>query len=308
MPVCSCKPVTALVRPVLATLRAAVVTAAAVTAAVVAGTAVAAPTTRTVLRCSASDSGAGAGAGPPLRTLRVGAGGVLVPAGATTLLVCRYTGMVEPPPDPTPAPAFALEAQRLIVDGATVRSLAAQLDAIKPAPSGVMFSCPAGFGRDLIAEFGYPSGATDSVTIDTGGCNELSNGAVSRLGRDAHVIASLEALVPEPRPARVVAELKLCGGPAPGRCRVSALRSCGPAAGSCVSADEVEITTARGGRAAATVRLHRGRAAPVELLPGSYGFALLEDGAHARRRVLQTRHATVAPGRLTTVTFVIPVP
>ena len=72
--------------------------------------------------------------------------------------------------------------------------------------------------------FGYPSAPGVVVTLDTGGCSELSNGRVQRLGIGVPSLGRLTELV---KPValkwpRVVGHIRLCGGPAPGRCWVSA--------------------------------------------------------------------------------------
>ena len=103
---------------------------------------------------------------------RPGATRALVPPGARTILVCRYSGLG------TPGGAFRLTVHQLVSDQATVVRLSRQLDALTPT-TGV-YHCPSDSGADVVARFVYPTGPQDPVTVDLTGCNGVTNGHVHR--------------------------------------------------------------------------------------------------------------------------------
>lgn len=255
--------------------------------------------------CPARDAGAAAGH-PPVST-RADANVKLVPPGAVSVLLCHYSGLTEPAPLSIPAPEFTLWAHRLITTPATAAALAAALDAIRPTPPGVAISCPADFEQYVVAYFGYANGPPDPVTIGVNGCDTVTNGLIHRLGLSGRGVSRVIALVPAPRPALVRVELRLCGGPAPGGCRISAFGDCGATHGSCVYADRATIVAADGA-AVATLRLHDGRSGQLALIPARYTVRLLGDGPDTRGRVLQTRQATLSAGSDPAITFTIAVP
>jgi len=103
---------------------------------------------------------------------RPGATRALVPPGARTVLVCRYSGLG------APGAAFRLAGHDLVSDEATVGRLSRELDALTPT-TGV-YHCPADSGADVVARFVYPTGPQDPVTVDLTGCNGVTNGHVRR--------------------------------------------------------------------------------------------------------------------------------
>jgi hypothetical protein len=103
---------------------------------------------------------------------RPGATQALVPPGARTVLVCRYSGLG------APGGAFRLTVHDLVSDQATVARLSSELDALTPA-TGV-YHCPSDSGADVVARFLYPTGPQDPVTVDLTGCNGVTNGHVHR--------------------------------------------------------------------------------------------------------------------------------
>jgi hypothetical protein len=245
--------------------------------------------------CPASDRTA-------VLSTRPGADAALVPAGATSLLLCRYNGLPNPPPLNVPGkPAFGLVSSARVGDAARVARLASELDAL-PAGGDYAIACPADFGDDVVAYFGYPAGAEDPVTVDLSGCNTVTNGSLHRLGLDAPVVARLASLVPLPPARRGVLSgyVERCGGPYPGGCSIAPIDTCTPG-GSCYRSDRVSVTTAAGAAVAST-RL-RGARFTLALKPGRYVLRLLGDGPKIHGRVLQTRRATVRAGHTTSVRF-----
>jgi hypothetical protein len=228
---------------------------------------------------------------------------VLVPSGASSVLVCSYSGLVEPHAVSYTGPPHRLIGDGLVIDHQTVGRLGSGLDAIPPTSPNEAFSCPADFGNQLVAYFRYPAGVDDPVTIGLSGCQMITNGHVRRLGRDAAVINELAA---EARPAIVRGRILVCGGPAPGRCFTETIGGCGPSAGSCSTSDRVAVITP-GRRRLVAVRLSHARFS-VEVPGGSYRLRLLADGRRVYGKVLQTRRATASAGRTTSVTFRFDVP
>jgi hypothetical protein len=287
---------------VIGVLTAVSAVSAAGTAASAAGTAVSAAGSGS---CPARDDGVAAGH-PPVSS-RPGARTKLVPAGAVSVLLCRYSGLTEPAPLSIPAPQFTLWAQRLIATPTTAAALASALNSIPPTKPGVAYSCPAGFDQYVVAYFGYGSGPPNPVTLDVNECNTVTNGLVHRVGLSGSAVRQVFSLIPAPRPGSVRIELRVCGGPAPGGCRIEAFGSCGGAPGSCISSDRAAIVAADGATVA-TLRLHEGRTGRLALIPARYTFRLLGDGRGVSGRVLGTQQATVRPGVASTITFMIAVP
>jgi hypothetical protein len=245
--------------------------------------------------CPSGDRGA-------ISSTRSGADSALVPAGAEQVLLCRYTGLREPG---RPA-AFSLVGHALVADAATVTSLASQLNALPPT-SGT-YSCPSDDAGAIVAYFRYGAGPDDPVKVGTAGCEAISNGHVSRLALGAPVVAEIERLVPAapaPRPATIAGYIQLCGGPAPGRCFVSTIGTCG-AHGGCSTTDRVVILDAAGHRVA-RARLHHARF-HVSVPPGRYTVKLLADGGGVHGQVVQVRHVRAHAGRTATVRFFFAVP
>lgn len=101
----------------------------------------------------------------------------------------------------------------------------------------------------------------------------------------------------------VTSEVVLCGGPAPGPCRVDSYGSCPP----CVTTSFVRILSASGPFFIAQLRLTRGRSATTHLKPGTYRFELIGSGKH-RSVVMQTKVVRVAAGGAAPIVkFLIPI-
>jgi hypothetical protein len=99
--------------------------------------------------------------------------------------------------------------------------------------------------------------------------------------------------------------VRLCGGPAPGGCRIETFGICQPPKG-CVTTDRVVAINAKG-RRVAVQRLRDARFRMV-LAPGRYTIELLGDGKQVHGRVMQRRTVTAKAGRTAVVRFVFPVP
>jgi hypothetical protein len=109
---------------------------------------------------------------------RPGAGRELVPPGAGSVLLCRYSGMfngIGPR-----LPAYRLQGRDLVDDAATVAGIAREIDSLPRSTAPI--ACPADFGRAIVASFRYASGPQDPVTIALDGCFGAGNGRVSRVG------------------------------------------------------------------------------------------------------------------------------
>ena len=103
----------------------------------------------------------------------------------------------------------------------------------------------------------------------------------------------------------VTAEVVLCGGPAPGACRVDSYGVCPP----CVNTSYISVHSLTGqytliGRAP----LQHGRQVTIKLKPALYSFQLVATGKHHRSVVLQTRRFRVRAGHSNTVRFVLSIP
>jgi hypothetical protein len=101
--------------------------------------------------------------------------------------------------------------------------------------------------------------------------------------------------------AKVTAEVVLCGGPAPGPCRVESYGSCPP----CVTTSSVTISDAGSPAAVYRVPLIHGRRATLELKPGTYMFRLIGTGKQHRRAVLTTKRARIPASGSVTVKLVL---
>lgn len=133
----------------------------------------------------------------PLRSLAAGAGRTLVPGRPAALLVCRYSG-VGGFPHPVGAWAFHLRSHRLLTRARAVRSLAAQLNALRPVTGAQ--ACPNDDGEAILAVFRYGGSAPDDpVTVHLGGCGQTDNGHVYREATTL-ILTVLRALAPITRP------------------------------------------------------------------------------------------------------------
>jgi hypothetical protein len=236
----------------------------------------------------------------PVTSSRPGAGAQLIPRGAIVLHVCNYSGFSEPPPLPQTGPPHRLIGEGGVLERSHVARIAAQLDAIPPQSGSI--ACPADFGNQLVAYFLYPSGVVDPVTVGLSGCESITNGHVNRLGLSRPVVGELAALA---RPATIRGRVRLCGGPAPGRCATETATVCGPPLG-CSTTDRVAVITIVGGHLL-TVRLHHARFS-VEVPAGDYRLQLLADGRRVRGKVVKTIRARARAGQRTSVAFTLAVP
>jgi hypothetical protein len=121
-----------------------------------------------------------------------GARAPLVPAGATSLVLCRYRGLNPP------TLARRLLAMHRVTGRAEVESIAAALNTL-PVSRGV-FSCPMDDGSEIIATFVYAQRTSVAIRIGLRGC-ETVTGTHPPVRTAAHpagqrLIARLERLVP----------------------------------------------------------------------------------------------------------------
>jgi hypothetical protein len=128
---------------------------------------------------------------PPAPTVS-GARAPLVPAGATSLVLCRYRGLNPP------TLARRLLAMRRVTDRTDVASIAAALNAL-PVSRGA-FSCPMDDGSEILATFTYARRASVAIRIGLRGCETVTgiHPPVRTAARPAgqRLIARLERLVP----------------------------------------------------------------------------------------------------------------
>jgi hypothetical protein len=110
---------------------------------------------------------------------------------------------------------------------------------------------------------------------------------------------------PATRDAVVSGYVRLCGGPAPGACRIETFGICQPPMG-CVTSHRVAAINAKG-RRVAVQRLHHARFRMV-LAPGRYTLELLGDGKQVHGRVMQRKKVTARAHRTVVVRFLFAVP
>jgi hypothetical protein len=129
---------------------------------------------------------------PKLPSATPSSRGELVPAGATSLLLCRYHGL-------NPAvTARRLEGMRLVTAAPRIAQLAVELDALPKLPRGII-ACPFDDGSEIVATFRYPRARADVVDVGLAGCRVVANGRLSRTAIGAagvRLLAQLTALVP----------------------------------------------------------------------------------------------------------------
>jgi len=225
-------------------------------------------------------------------TLRTGVRKTLVPTGAASLTICRYNGMNAT----SSTPQFGLLGIGVTDRSTILRRLTRELDAIKPARG--VYSCPFDDDSEDVMTFGYASAPSVVVTVDTGGCNEITNGHVKRLGLDKPVVGQIAALVKPVKGlswATVVGHIRLCGGPAPGRCWTS-----GSLVGQVVADNSSNLWVAMS-------QQHKGRFRFTIATPGRYTFRAMGTGKQTNA-VLAKTSATVRAGATTNVVLTIPVP
>jgi hypothetical protein len=100
--------------------------------------------------------------------------------------------------------------------------------------------------------------------------------------------------------AIVAGYVQVCGGPAPGRCRIGSVTLCAPHA-RCLSTDRVAAVNSRG-RRVAVQRLVHGRFR-LTLKPGRYTIQLLAGGPRTPGRVMQSHRVAARNGHTATVPF-----
>jgi hypothetical protein len=251
-----------------------------------------------------------------IRSSRVGARVMLVPSEAQRVLLCRYDG---PFGDSgcRSADRFRLIARRVIDDPRSVASLAGELNRL-PTMSGA-YAFPNDTGAAILALFGYDSGPDDPVKVDMAGCMEAANGYVVRTAglNGATTLDELETLIHATRSrssrhhgardAIIDGYVRLCGGPAPGRCFIASIGECNQAEGCTRSDRVVAIDTA--GEQVAQQQLPPAHAQfRLRVQAGNYAVELLADGKRVHDRLLQTHGATARAGHTTTVIFNFDVP
>jgi hypothetical protein len=120
----------------------------------------------------------------------------------------------------------------------------------------------------------------------------------------ATATARLSAQSPS-RDAVVSGYVRVCGGPAPGGCRIETFGVCQPPEG-CMTSHRVAAINARGQRVAVQ-RLHHARF-HMRLTPGRYTIELLGDGKRVHGRVMQRKKVTARAHRTVVVRFIFDVP
>jgi hypothetical protein len=238
-----------------------------------------------------------------IHSSRAGADAALVPDGAQQLLLCRYGGLND-------SPRLGLLGSKLVTDAGTVTSLATEINGLPQGPAGPT-ACPNDDGSAIIAYFDYPSGPNDPVSVEETGCGIVSNGFISRTDSTSPLVGRLQGLVP-PKPAppgrrnaTIAGYVRLCGGPAPGRCWTSTIGSCAPHQG-CITTDRVTIVDGNDDQVA-EAKLHHARFG-LKVPAGRYTVKLLSDGRTVHGRVTATRTVTVRAGHTATVRFQFDVP
>ena len=124
----------------------------------------------------------------------------------------------------------------------------------------------------------------------------------------AVIVATASARVPAQsasRDAVVSGYVRVCGGPAPGGCRIETFGICQPPKG-CVTSDRVAAINAKGQRVAVQ-RLHHARFR-MALVPGRYTLELIGDGKQIHRHVMQRKKVTARADRTVVVRFIFDVP
>jgi len=89
---------------------------------------------------------------------------VLVPTGATSVLLCDYE---------TLNPPLGLNAERTITDSAMLARLTEEANSGSVPSPGTAQSCPVDLGQDVDAYFSYPTGEVLWLWVDMGGCTPI---------------------------------------------------------------------------------------------------------------------------------------
>ena len=96
----------------------------------------------------------------------------LAPRGATSIQLCRYSGLNARPP-------LTLDRMRLLRAPRLIAELIGQFDRL-PAPPRGAIPCPADDASQIVALLGYPHGRTVPVSVGLTGCRSVTNGTVQR--------------------------------------------------------------------------------------------------------------------------------
>jgi len=107
------------------------------------------------------------------------------------------------------------------------------------------------------------------------------------------------------RNAVVSGFVRVCGGPAPGSCRIETFGDCQPGTG-CVTSHRVAAINAKG-KQVAVQRLRHARF-HMRLAPGRYTIELLGGGSRIHNRVMQRKHVTARAHHTVVVPFEFDVP
>jgi hypothetical protein len=129
--------------------------------------------------------------------------------------------------------------------------------------------------------------------------------ALCALGLAALLAPTAIATSSPSRDAVVRGYVRLCGGPAPGGCRIETFGDCQPGKG-CVTTSRVAAVNASGKRVAVQ-RLRHARFR-MNLTPGRYTIELLGDGKRVHGRVMQRQKVTAVAHRTVVVRFFFAVP
>jgi hypothetical protein len=116
---------------------------------------------------------------------------MLVPPGATTVLLCRYRGL-----NPS-ATAHRLQHSRRVTSTAQVARFTTELDALPKL--GRVIHCPMDDGSEITATFGYRSAASVYLDVGLTGCRTVSNGHLTRTASSpggSRLIDQLTSLLP----------------------------------------------------------------------------------------------------------------
>ncbi|HWH10329.1 MAG TPA: hypothetical protein VG165_04325 [Solirubrobacteraceae bacterium] len=95
--------------------------------------------------------------------------GPVLSAGVTAIRLCRYG----------PLPRLRLEAVHLTRSASVIGRIVKQLNGLGSMPAGT-YNCPADTGAEVALLVRYRSGASATVTVDLGGCRDVTRGPVRR--------------------------------------------------------------------------------------------------------------------------------
>jgi hypothetical protein len=97
---------------------------------------------------------------------------VLAPPGASSIRLCRYSGLND-------HPRLTLIRSTKITAGRVIRSLVREFDSL-PEPRGTM-ACSLDDGSAIVALLAYPSGRAVAISVGLRGCELVTNGSVYRV-------------------------------------------------------------------------------------------------------------------------------